>query len=315
MKRRIIKIDEDKCTGCGICIPDCPEGALQIIDGKARLISDLFCDGLGACIKACPENAMEIEEREAEEYDESKVMENIVKGGVNVIKAHLEHLRDHGEDKLFNEAVKYLKDHNMEVPNMEENKHCGCPGSMQKDMRNQFRGENNNNNVQMTSELRNWPIQLKLMNPNANYLDNADLLIAADCVPFSYPNFHSRFLKNKTLLMFCPKLDTDIDSYIEKLVNIFTNKNIKSISIVRMEVPCCGGVEMIVQKALEIAKKNIIIKKYYFLTLLENSIFCIYLKFLSLSILLLFFFPPQKEPKSASIKLVSNHTKIVLHVT
>ncbi|KLI27951.1 4Fe-4S ferredoxin [Brachyspira hyodysenteriae] len=262
MKRRIIKIDEDKCTGCGICIPDCPEGALQVIDGKARLISDLFCDGLGACIKACPENAMEIEEREAEEYDESKVMENIIKGGANVIKAHLEHLRDHGEDKLFNEAVKYLKDHNMEVPNMEENKQCGCPVSMQKDMRNQFRGENNNNNIQMNSELRNWPIQLKLMNPNANYLDNADLLIAADCVPFSYPNFHSRFLKNKTLLMFCPKLDTDIDSYIEKLVNIFTNKNIKSISIVRMEVPCCGGVEMIVQKALEIANKNIIIKEY-----------------------------------------------------
>ena len=144
---------------------------------------------------------------------------------------------------------------------MEEHKHCGCPGSMQKDMRNQFRGENNNN-IQMNSELRNWPIQLKLINPNANYLDNADLLIAADCVPFSYPNFHSRFLKNKTLLMFCPKLDTGIDSYIEKLVNIFTNKNIKSISIVRMEVPCCGGVEMIVQKALEIANKNIIIKEY-----------------------------------------------------
>ncbi|MEI0602890.1 4Fe-4S binding protein [Brachyspira alvinipulli] len=261
MKRRIIKIDEDKCTGCGICIPDCPEGALQIIDGKARLISDLFCDGLGACIKACPENAMEIEEREAEEYDESKVMVNIVKGGENVIKAHLKHLKDHGEDKLFNEAVKYLKNNNMEVPNMEEHKHCGCPGSMQKDMRNQFRGENNNN-IQMNSELRNWPIQLKLINPNANYLDNADLLIAADCVPFSYPNFHSRFLKNKTLLMFCPKLDTGIDSYIEKLVNIFTNKNIKSISIVRMEVPCCGGVEMIVQKALEIANKNIIIKEY-----------------------------------------------------
>ena len=261
MKRRIIKIDEDKCTGCGICIPDCPEGALQIIDGKARLISDLFCDGLGACIKACPENAMEIEEREAEEYDESKVMVNIVKGGENVIKAHLKHLKDHGEDKLFNEAVKYLKDNNMEVPNMEEHKHCGCPGSMQKDMRNQFRGENNNN-IQMNSELRNWPIQLKLINPNANYLDNADLLIAADCVPFSYPNFHSRFLKNKTLLMFCLKLDAGIDSYIEKLVNIFTNKNIKSISIVRMEVPCCGGVEMIVQKALEIANKNIIIKEY-----------------------------------------------------
>lgn len=261
MKRRIIKIDEDKCTGCGICIPDCPEGALQIIDGKARLISDLFCDGLGACIKTCPENAMEIVEREAEEYNESKVMENIVKGGVNVIKAHLEHLKDHGEDKLFNEALKYLKDNNMEVPNMEENKTCGCQGSMQKDMRNQFIKENNNN-IQISSELRNWPIQLKLMNPNANYLDNADLLIAADCVPFSYPNFHLRFLKNKILLMFCPKLDSDIDSYIEKLINIFTNKNINSISIVRMEVPCCGGVEMIVQKALEMANKNIIIKEY-----------------------------------------------------
>lgn len=262
MKRRIIKIDEDKCTGCGICIPDCPEGALQIIDGKARLISDLFCDGLGACIKTCPENAMEIVEREAEEYNESKVMENIVKGGVNVIRAHLEHLKDHGEDKLFNEALKYLKDNNMEVPNMEENKTCGCQGSMQKDMRNQFIKENNNNNIQISSELRNWPIQLKLMNPNANYLDNADLLIAADCVPFSYPNFHLRFLKNKILLMFCPKLDSDIDSYIEKLINIFTNKNINSISIVRMEVPCCGGVEMIVQKALEMANKNIIIKEY-----------------------------------------------------
>ena len=262
MKRRIIKIDEDKCTGCGICIPDCPEGALQIIDGKARLISDLFCDGLGACIKACPENAMEIEEREAEEYNESKVMVNIVKGGANVIKAHLKHLKDHGEDKLFNEAVKYLKDNNLEVPNMEENKICGCQGSMPRDLRNQFKGTSSNSNIQMHSELRNWPIQLKLMNPNANYLDNADLLVAADCVPFSYPNFHSRFLKDKILIMFCPKLDIDIDGYIEKLANIFANKNINSISIVRMEVPCCGGVEMIVRKALEMANKNIIIKEY-----------------------------------------------------
>ena len=261
MKRRIIKIDEDKCTGCGICIPDCPEGALQIIDGKARLISDLFCDGLGACIKACPENAMEIEEREAEEYDESKVMVNIVKGGANVIKAHLKHLKEHGEDKLFNEAIKYLKDNNIEIPNLEENKFCGCPGSMQRDLRNN-KQRNENNNIQMNSELRNWPIQLKLINPNANYFDNADLLVAADCAAFSYPNFHSRFLKDKILIMFCPKLDADIDTYIEKLANIFTNKKINSISIVRMEVPCCGGVEMIVRKALEMAQKNIIIKEY-----------------------------------------------------
>lgn len=260
MKRRIIKIDEDKCTGCGECIPDCPEGALQIIDGKARLISDLFCDGLGACIKKCPENAMTIEEREAEEYNEQKVMVNIAKGGANVIKAHLKHLKEHGEDKLFNEAIKYLKDNNLEVPNMEENKPCGCPGSMQRDMRNKLKSENNN--THMNSELENWPIQLKLINQNAPYLDNIDLLISADCVPFTYANFHSKFLKGKVLMMLCPKLDSDIDLYIEKLANIFKTKNIKSITIVRMEVPCCGGVEMIVEEALKKANKNIIIKEY-----------------------------------------------------
>ncbi|WP_297285347.1 4Fe-4S binding protein [uncultured Brachyspira sp.] len=260
MKRRIIKIDEDKCTGCGECIPDCPEGALQIIDGKARLISDLFCDGLGACIKKCPENAMTIEEREAEEYNEQKVMVNIAKGGANVIKAHLKHLKEHGEDKLFNEAIKYLKDNNLEVPNMEENKPCGCPGSMQRDMRNKLKSENNN--THMSSELENWPIQLKLINQNAPYLDNIDLLISADCVPFTYGNFHSKFLKGKVLMMLCPKLDSDIDLYIEKLANIFKTKNIKSITIVRMEVPCCGGVEMIVEEALKKANKNIIIKEY-----------------------------------------------------
>lgn len=263
MKRRIIKIDEDKCTGCGVCIPDCPEGALQIIDGKARLISDLFCDGLGACIKACPENAMTIEEREAEEYNEAKVMVNIVKGGENVIKAHLKHLKEHGEAKLFDEAINYMKENNIEIPSTDDLP-CGCPGSMQRDLRKNNRNENNQNNisVNMQSEISNWPIQLKLMNPNAPYLQNADLLISADCVPFAYPNFHNKFLKDKILMMLCPKLDSDIDSYIEKLANIFENKNIKSISIVRMEVPCCGGVEMIVKEAMEKANKNIIIKDY-----------------------------------------------------
>lgn len=259
MKRRIIKIDEDKCTGCGECIPDCPEGALQIIDGKARLISDLFCDGLGACIKKCPENAMTIEEREAEEYNEKKVMVNIIKGGINVIKAHLKHLKEHGEEKLLKEAIEYMKENNIEVPEFED-KPCGCPGSMQRDMRNKMSASNNN--IEMHSELRNWPIQLKLINPNAPYLDNIDLLISADCVPFTYANFHSKFLKGKVLMMLCPKLDSDIDSYIEKLANIFKTKNIKSITIVRMEVPCCGGVEMIVEAALKKANKNIIIKEY-----------------------------------------------------
>lgn len=261
MKRRIIKIDEEKCNGCGECIPDCPEGALQVIDGKARLISDLFCDGLGACLKACPNDAMIVEEREAQEYNESKVMENIVKGGKNVIEAHLKHLKEHGEEKLLNEAIEYMKKNNLEVPIIEDKLQCGCPGHMQKDLRKQY-NEKNINSVKIDSELSNWPIQLKLINPNAPYLNEADLLIAADCTAFAYPNFHTKFLKGKILIMLCPKLDNDIDIYIDKLSNIFINKNIKSVSIVHMEVPCCGGVETIVKEAINKANKNIIIKDY-----------------------------------------------------
>lgn len=265
MKRKIIKINEDKCTGCGICIPDCPEGALQLIDGKARLVSDLFCDGLGACIKACPVDAMHIEEREAEPYDEFKVMENIVKAGTNTIKAHLEHLKDHGEENYYNQAVQYLKENNIEVPE-EKIKPipCGCPGMMQKDLSKDKKHmpQQIAQAVNTTSELNNWPIQLKLLNPNATYLSNADLCIAADCTAFAYANFHQKFLKDKVLVLFCPKLDQDLNAYVDKLALIFEKHNINSISIVHMEVPCCGGVEMIVREAMTKANKNIILKDY-----------------------------------------------------
>lgn len=263
MKRSIIKIDEEKCNGCGVCIPDCPEGALQVIDGKARLVSDLFCDGLGACIKTCPIGAMQIEEREAVPYDEYKVMENIVKGGKNVIKAHLKHLKDHDENKLFEQAKDFLAKHNIEIPSLEDKLPCGCPGTMQKDLRNNKPNVSEETVItQVTSELSNWPIQLKLLNPNAPYLHNADLLIAADCTAFSYANFHAKFLKDKILIMLCPKLDSDIESYIEKLSNIFESQDIRSITIVHMEVPCCSGVEIIVKKALEKAQKFIMVKDY-----------------------------------------------------
>lgn len=264
MKRKIIKIDEEKCTGCGVCIPDCPEGALQLIDGKARLVSDLFCDGLGACIKACPTGAMTTEEREAEPYDEYKVMENITKGGINVIKAHLAHLKDHGETELFNQAVDYLKKNNLEVPSLEVKPlACGCPGTMQKDLSQLKKpAQQNTEAVNIQSELVNWPVQLKLLNANAPYLKNADLLIAADCTAFAYPNFHRKFLKNKVLIMFCPKLDDNLQIYSDKLVSIFETQEIKSLTIVRMEVPCCGGIESIVEEALKQSGKNIIIKEY-----------------------------------------------------
>ena len=260
MKRDIIQINEEKCNGCGNCVTGCPEGALQVIDGKARLISDLFCDGLGACIGDCPEGAIEIERREAEPYDEYKVMENIVKAGPNVIKAHLQHLQEHGEEELVNEATEFLKENNIEVPDYEEKPlACGCPGSTTQELNPHGDQEDA---VMLTAELRNWPIQLQLLNPNTNFFKKADLLIAADCAPFAYPNFHQRFLKGKILIILCPKLDRVIDAYVDKLTKIFQKQDIKSISIVHMEVPCCSGIEVIVQRALEKAQKNIPIKDY-----------------------------------------------------
>ena len=269
MKRKIIKINEEKCTGCGVCIPDCPEGALQLIDGKARLVSDLFCDGLGACVKICPTGAMTTEEREAEPYDEYKVMDNVVKGGKNVIKAHLVHLKDHGQDEFFNQAVDYLKKNSFEVPVLEAKPlACGCPGSFQMSLGQKDLSQVKKQSPQpaqaanLQSELNNWPIQLKLLNPNAPYLKNADLLIAADCTAFAYPNFHQKFLKNKVLIMLCPKLDSDLNVYVDKLAGIFETQEINSVTIVHMEVPCCGGVEMIIKEALNQSGKNIIMKDY-----------------------------------------------------
>lgn len=259
MKREIITIEEDKCNGCGQCVPGCPEGALQIIDGKARLVSDLFCDGLGACIGNCPQGAITIEEREAEPYDEYKVMENVVKGGENVIKAHLKHLKDHGQKEFLNQAMEYLEQRSLLVPDFEQKTQCNCPGTMMKTIE---RTQSPNVVTDATAQLTNWPIQLALMNPDAHYFENADLLICADCAPFSYPNFHQKFLKGKVLMMFCPKLDKTVDAYIEKLSYIFATKNIQSITIVHMEVPCCSGIEIIVKRALQGANKTMTIKDY-----------------------------------------------------
>ena len=262
MKRPMIHIDEDKCNGCGKCIPGCPEGALQIIDGKARLVSDLFCDGLGACIGECSIGAMKVIEREAEPYDEYKVMENVVKGGVNVIKAHLKHLDDHGEKEYIEQAKDYLRKNNMEIPEYKEKMACGCPSTMTKTIERTAKEPTQTAKTPLQSELQNWPVQLHLLNPNAPYLKNADLVIAADCTAFAYANFHQKFLKNKVLTIMCPKLDQKLEMYIEKLAEIFKHQEIKSVTIVHMEVPCCGGIERIIQMALQKAEKNILVKDY-----------------------------------------------------
>lgn len=263
MKRQIITIDEKLCNGCGACITGCPEGALQIIDDKARLISDLFCDGLGACIGTCPEGAITIEEREAEPYDERKVMANIILQGENTIKAHLKHLAEHGENTFLKIAKEYLTEKGLEVPQYEEPKSCSCPGTSAKTFSgSETKASPNPVDGTIESELRQWPVQLHLINPNADYLENADLLISADCVPYAYGDYHRKFLKGKVVITLCPKLDKDIDRYIDKLAQIFTLHPLKSLSILRMEVPCCGGTEYIVQKAMEQAGKIIFTKVY-----------------------------------------------------
>jgi ferredoxin len=261
MKRQIIQIDEKKCNGCGKCIPNCPEGALQIIDGKARLISDLFCDGLGACVGECPLGAITTVEREAEAYDEKTVMEqNIITKGANTIKAHLKHLKDHKENKLLQIAVDTLKKHNIEVPDLDKQpvqKPCGgCPGTLAKLLSRKPVEKPETIKGSVPSELRQWPLQLHLVNPMAAYFDDADLLVSADCVPFAFGDFHRHYLKGRIVITFCPKLDNSTDIYIEKLTELFMQKNIKSVTIVRMEVPCCGGTEMIVRKALEASGKE-----------------------------------------------------------
>ena len=262
-KRKIIKIDDKKCNGCGLCIPNCPEGALQMIDGKARLISDLFCDGLGACIGHCPEGAIKIEEREAEPYNERKVMANIVKHGKNTIKAHLEHLKDHGEHKLLKEALDFLKEKGIDVPFSPEKPGplpCGCPGTKVMDFGKKEKPAKSMKHAKNPPELRQWPVQITLVPPHAPYLNGSDLLIAADCVPFAYADFHGELLKGKTLLIGCPKLD-DAVRYEEKITQVFKDNDIKSVTCAHMEVPCCFGLVEIVKTAIANSGKNIPFKE------------------------------------------------------
>ena len=270
MKRKIIKIEEEKCNGCGLCIPNCQEGALQVIDGKARLISDLFCDGLGACIGHCPEGAITIEEREAEPYNERKVMEILSGKGRNTILAHLEHLRDHNEQAYLNEAISYIKENNIDMTETEMNtQHSsahGCPGAAARDFRLDTEQVENavkvkaNESVNTPSELRQWPVQLHLLNPQASYFKNADVVLAADCAAFAMGNFHARYLKEKSLAIACPKLDTNKESYLEKLTSMIKDSKINTLQVVIMEVPCCGGLVQMATTARENAGLKVPIK-------------------------------------------------------
>ncbi len=284
MKREIIRIDEELCNGCGLCIPACPEGALQIIDGKARLVSDLMCDGLGACIGECPEGAIEIELREAEPYNEKAVIPEIVKYGQNTVVAHLKHLLDHNELMHFEQAIEYLEENaGVLVFDLEQvldkvyeksmSGNCasgGCPGTRSFGFNTDLEEREKSGKkavmpltgpVEQKSELRQWPVQMHLVNPSAPYFQNAEVVLAADCVAFSLGNFHQKFLKGKGLAIACPKLDQGKEAYVEKLRIMIEEALIRELNVVVMEVPCCSGLVHIANLARDSASRKIPIKK------------------------------------------------------
>ncbi|MGF7138129.1 ATP-binding protein [Roseimarinus sediminis] len=275
MIREIVKIDEELCNGCGLCVPNCHEGALQIIDGKARLISDLMCDGLGACLGHCPEGAITIEEREAQAYNETEVMKEMIGKGKNTVIAHLKHLKDHNETGFLKEGMTYLKanekhlgfDLNEVIDQVHNNKpeaaaECatgGCPGSKTVSFAASDLQLAGGMQAQ-PSQLRQWPVQLHLINPMAPYFQKSDLLIAADCTAFSMGSFHQEWLKDKSLVIACPKLDSGAESYINKLAMLIDNAKVNTITVMMMEVPCCGGLLHLVKEAQHMTSRNVPVK-------------------------------------------------------
>lgn len=217
MVRKIIKIDEEKCNGCGACAAACHEGAIEMVGGKAKLTREDYCDGLGDCLPTCPTNAITFEEREAPAYDEDAVRQA------------------------------KMKKFGVKLP-------CGCPGTQSKEIKRETPASAGKT-VSVASQLSQWPCQIKLVPVNAPYFEDANLLIAADCTAFAYGNFHNEFIRNHITLIGCPKLDEG--DYAEKLTQIIANNNIKSVKIVRMEVPCCGGIENAVKRALQASGKFI----------------------------------------------------------
>jgi ferredoxin len=254
--RKIITIDESTCNGCGLCLPNCPEGALQIIDGKVRLVSDLFCDGLGACIGYCPEGAITVVEREAEPYDERKVMENIARQGANTIRAHLDHLRSHGEGALLAQATAFLGEKGIPVPAepapAAAPECCGPKAAELAQARQAAPAAS-----AAPSRLTNWPVQLHLLSPMAPALHGRDILLSADCVAFSMGSFHSSLLDGKALAIACPKLDDGSDIYREKITALIDHAQAASLTVAIMEVPCCRGLVKMVQDARARAHRSL----------------------------------------------------------
>jgi len=280
MLRDVVRIDEEKCDGCGLCVPNCHEGALQIIDGKARLISELMCDGLGACLGHCPPRAITIEKREAEAYHEETVIARMVKSGRNTVFAHLKHLQEHHETILLKQATDWLKANREFLPFSISEVHallhgspdqagnkagasCGCAGSAPQS----FAAASGikmalspEHAAPLPSRLTQWPVQLHLINPATAYFQGADLLVAADCVAYSHGDFHRTFLAGKKLVIACPKLDQSKETYVQKLIRLIDEARVNTITAVIMEVPCCGGMVQMIQQAASLAHRRVPVK-------------------------------------------------------
>jgi len=288
--REIIRIDEGLCNGCGECVPGCPEGALKIIDGKARLVGDLLCDGLGACIGNCPTGALTVERREAEPYDEAKVMKSMIALGVNTVIAHLEHLKNHGEIdhiqialsvvdeqefdgkaeivRRWNEMNENAADQSPGSPSVDAHVHvhgsAGCPGIAARSFGSEARetvAVQAIAGAPAASALSHWPIQMHLMNPDSPHFAGSDFVLAADCTAFSVGAFHPDMLKGKTLGIACPKLDQGQESYVEKLRALIDDAKINTLTVVIMEVPCCGGLLQVAEAAAAQASRKVPIKQ------------------------------------------------------
>ena len=249
VKRNIIKINEELCNGCGLCAKGCHEGALQIIDGKARLISELYCDGLGACIGDCPMNAISVEEKEVEAYDEIAVIKRIIPKGAKVLEAHLQHHKNHGEMNLLQQGIQYLKDNDIPVPALTQPQPQNVIPVSQVSA------------FKPMSVSINWPVQLHLINPQSGVFNNADLLLVADCVAYANPKLYSELLVGKKLAIACPKLDVNKESYVNKLIQMIDDSKINSLTVAIMEVPCCGGLIRLVEMAMEKSQRKIPMNK------------------------------------------------------
>jgi NAD-dependent dihydropyrimidine dehydrogenase PreA subunit len=278
MKRTIIKIDELLCKGCGSCASGCHEGALQMIEGKARMVSELYCDGLGACIGDCPVGAITLEEREAEPYDEIATIERMVAKGEKTILAHFRHLKDHNEFVFLKQGVTWLKQNNIEIdfasvhnaptPAAKVLAVSSCPVSKEmsfvpaaaKASGFQMASPTVSSITENASQLRQWPVQLHLLNPEAGYFQGADVVLAADCVAYSIADFHNRFLAGKILAIACPKLDSNKESYVEKIKTMIQHSAINKLTVIIMEVPCCGGLLALAQKAVAETGRKIPVK-------------------------------------------------------